>query len=113
MIELGYDSEPDEYGVHDGCALARQLVADAYRLLIPYAAGCPDCTDELLRVLSAQIGADVRKDGMTSIVFSDSRRGLDKAAASAAHLRKAQAHTAELLQKAPPHTHTTGLRQAS
>jgi hypothetical protein len=50
---------------------------------------------------------------MTSIVFSDTRRGLDKAAASTAHLRRAQARTAELLQKAPPHEHVTGLRAAS
>ncbi len=113
MIELGYVSDPDEFGVHDGCALARQLIADAYRLLIPYGGGCPDCSDELLRALAAQVSAEVRKDGMASIVFSDSRRGLDKAAASAAHLRGAQARTAELLQQAPAHEHGAGLRQAS
>ena len=30
MIELGYDSAPDEFGIHDGRQLARQLIADAY-----------------------------------------------------------------------------------
>jgi hypothetical protein len=113
MIELGYLSDPDEYGVHDGCALAKQLLSDAYRLLIPYAGGCPACTDEILRALASQVAAEIRKAGMTSIVFSDTRRGLDKAAASTAHLRRAQARTAELLQKAPPHEHLTGLRAAS
>jgi hypothetical protein len=107
MIELGYDSDPDEFGVHDGCALARQLIGDAYRLIIPYAGGCPERSDALLAALAAQVAAEVRRSGMASIVFSDSRRGLDKAAASAAHLRAAQARTAELLQ------HGAGLRQAS
>ena len=112
MIELGYDSEPDEWGVHDGVRLARQLVADAYRMLIPYAGACPDCTDELLRAVATQVGAEVRRAGMTAIVLSDNRRGIDKAAASAAHLRQAQARTAEMLQKAPAHQHAR-LKQAS
>ena len=41
MIELGYVSDRDEYGVHDGRKIARQLIADAYRMLIPYASACP------------------------------------------------------------------------
>ena len=113
MIELGYDSEPDEYGVHDGCKLARQLIADAYRLLIPYADACPACVDEMFRKLSEQVSADVGKAGMTSIVFSDARRGLDKATASAAHLRQGRARIAEMLGGVGPHDHADGLRKAS
>ena len=48
MIELGYDSDPDEFGIHDGRQLARQLIADAYRLLIPYVNACPICAADLL-----------------------------------------------------------------
>ena len=75
MIELGYDGEADEWGVHDGVRLARQLVADAYRLLIPYAGACPDCTDELLRAIAGQVRPEVRRAGMTTIAArSDKRR---------------------------------------
>ena len=112
MIELGYDSEADEYGVHDGVKLARQLVADAYRLLIPYGNACPTCVDELMRAVSAEVAKEIGRTGMTSIVLSDSRRGLDKAAASAAHLRAAQARVAEVLRGVALHDHATTLRRA-
>jgi hypothetical protein len=105
MIELGYDSVPDEFGIHDGRRLARQLVADAYRLLIPYANACPTCTADLLQVISAQVASEVGEKGMTSIVFWDARRGLDKAAAAASHLRMAHARTAEMLVGTPKHEH--------
>jgi hypothetical protein len=105
MIELGYDSEPDEYGIHDGRDLARQLVADAYRLLIPYANACPDCAGALLGVICAQVAEAVRKDGMPSIVLWDARRGLDKPTAAALHVRTGGARTAELLAAAPRHEH--------
>jgi hypothetical protein len=105
MIELGYESNPDEFGVHDGRKLARQLIADAYRLLIPYANACPTCAEELLRTLSGQVAKEVSEKGMTSIVFWDAQRGLDKASAAATHLRNAQARTAEMLVGATPHEH--------
>jgi hypothetical protein len=105
VIELGYDSEPDEFGVHDGRSLARQLVADAYRLLIPYVNACPACAGELLRTISDQVAREISDKGMTSIVFWDARRGLDKATAAATHQRMAQAKTAEMLVGAPKHEH--------
>ena len=42
---------------------------------------------------------------MTSIVFWDARRGLEKATAAACHLRTAHARTAEMLVGAPKHQH--------
>ena len=110
MIELGYDSDPDEYGVHDGRAVARQLIADAYRLLIPYANACPDCAENLLGAISAQVVAAIRKNGMPSIVLWDTRPGLDKPAAAAAHLRLAGARTGELLAAMPKHEHHSAVR---
>ena len=112
MIELGYVSDPDEFGVHDGRELSRQLVADAFRLLIPYVNGCPTCVGELLGAISDQVAREVSEKGMTSIVFWDARRGLDKAAAAASHLRVAHARTAEMLAGAPKHEHPAARVQA-
>jgi hypothetical protein len=106
MIELGYESDPDEFGIHDGRKLARQLIADAYRLLIPYVNACPTCAEELLRALSGQVAKEVGEKGMTSIVFWDAQRGLDKASATATHLRNAHARTAEMLVGAAAHEHS-------
>jgi hypothetical protein len=104
MIELGYVSDHDEYGVHDGRKLARQLIADAYKMLIPYAA-CPQCADALFAAISGQAIEAIRRDGMQSIVLWDRKPGLEKPTAAAAHLRSAQAHTAELLVAMPKHEH--------
>ena len=108
MIDLGYDSRPDEYGIHDGRELARQLVADAYRLLIPYVNACPDCAGSLLTAICDQVADAVRQDGMRSIVFWESRPSLDKPTAAAAHLRRAGARTGELLAAMPKHEHRSG-----
>jgi hypothetical protein len=105
MIELGYVSDPDEYGIHDGRDLARQLVADAYRLLIPYVNDCPTCAADLLKVIADQVAETVRRDGMRSIVLWDTRPSLDKPTASAAHLRATAARTGELLAGTPRHEH--------
>ena len=105
MIELGYDSAPDEFGIHDGRQLARQLIADAYRLLIPYVNACPSCAADLLRAISVQVATEISEKDMTSIVFWDARRGLDKATAAASHLRVGHARTAEMLVGAPKHDH--------
>jgi hypothetical protein len=108
MIELGYISDADEYGIHDGRDLARQLVADAYRLLIPYVNACPACAANLLAAVSTQVAETVRKDGMTSIVLWDQRPSLDKPTAAAAHLRATGARTGELLAAMPKHEHHAG-----
>jgi hypothetical protein len=105
MIELGYVSEHDEYGIHDGRKLARQLIADAYKMLIPYANACPHCAEDLFAAVSGQAIEAIRREGMQSIVLWDRKPGLDKPTATAAHLRSAQAHTAELLVAMPKHEH--------
>jgi hypothetical protein len=105
MIELGYDSKPDEYGIHDGRDLARQLIADAYKLLIPYGRGCSDCTDHLFSAVARQAMQEARQQGMPSIVLWDRRPGIDKPTAAAAHVRKTAARTGELLATGPRHEH--------
>jgi len=44
--------EPDEHGVFDGREMARQLIGNAYRVLVPYVSGCPACTDNLFGVIA-------------------------------------------------------------
>ncbi len=105
MIELGYASEPDEYGIHDGRELARQLIADAYKLLIPYANACSDCTDSLFSAVAGKVMQSERQKGMSAIVLWDRKPALDKPTAAAAHLREAGARTAELLAGMPKHEH--------
>ena len=82
-----------------------RLLADAYRLLVPYVNACPTCTDDLLKAIAAQVTEEVRKTGMTSIVLWDTKPSLDKSTAVAAHLRVASARTAELLVGVPRHEH--------
>lgn len=105
MIELGFVSDRDEYGVHDGRELARQLIADAYKLLVPYANACPECTDSLFAAIARQVSQSVQQQGMPSIVLWDTRPGLDKPTATAAHLRAAAARTGELMTGMPKHEH--------
>lgn len=107
MIELGYVSEPDEYGIHDGRDLARQLIADAYKLLIPYASACSDCTEVLFSAVARHVMQEVHQKGMPAIVLWDARPALDKPTAAAAHLRNAGARTGELMAGAPKHEHRT------
>jgi len=40
-LEFTIRVEPDEHGVFDGRELARQLIGNAYRLLVPYVRACP------------------------------------------------------------------------
>jgi hypothetical protein len=110
VIELGYVSDRDEYGIHDGRDLARQLIADAYKLLVPYVNACPVCADNLFTAIAGQVTEAVRREGMPSIVLWDTRPGLDKPTAAAAHLRAAGARTSELLARMPKHEHRSAGR---
>jgi hypothetical protein len=51
-LEFTYHVEPDENGVFDGRELARQLIGNAYRLLVPYVKACPACTDSLFSAIA-------------------------------------------------------------
>ena len=53
-LELTYTVEPDEHGVIDGRDLARQMIGNAYRLLVPYVSACPACADNLFTAIANQ-----------------------------------------------------------
>ena len=46
-IHIRFTTGPDGAGVVNGMELAREMIADAYRLLAPYAGLCPACADDL------------------------------------------------------------------
>jgi hypothetical protein len=51
-LEFTIRVEPDENGVFDGREMARQLIGNAYRLLVPYVSACPACSDNLFSAIA-------------------------------------------------------------
>jgi hypothetical protein len=93
-MKLSYDIEPDENGVFDGRTIARELIRDAYMMLIPYVGGCPDCTDELFSIIANEEINTVQQFGMMGVVMS---AGEENAEGVQKHLRAAQEETEALL----------------
>jgi hypothetical protein len=58
MTELRLPIAPDLFGVCDGREVARALITTAYRLLAPYAEGCPACTDRLFTQIANEVTHD-------------------------------------------------------
>jgi hypothetical protein len=103
-LEWGYNIEPDEHGVFDGHRLARQLIIDAYRLLMPYVNACPACSDALFTVTANEAIAQIHEDEVTGYVMAAGASAEQKAA----HFEEAKARTKELLARAgefAPHDH--------
>jgi hypothetical protein len=69
-LEFTYRVEPDEHGVCDGRELARQMIGNAYRLLVPYVNACPACADKLFGVIAnrtiEELHQDAREKGQLS-----------------------------------------------
>ena len=95
-LELRYKIEPDAHGVFDGRELARALIANAYRLLMPYVNGCPACSDNLFTVIANETIAEIHEDEDTGIVMAAGA----SAAQKAAHFEEAKDETKELLARA-------------
>lgn len=51
VLQFDYEAAPDEDGIYDGRALAREMIADAYKLLVPYGDGCRARVDDLFMAL--------------------------------------------------------------
>ena len=110
MLELTYDIKPDEHGVIDGRQLASELIADAYKLLMPYAQDCPACANALFTVIAnAEIDAWKHSTTQKSMLFSglydgDAEEGVRR------HLAETEAGTQCLimmgLTKYPTKGHT-------
>ena len=62
LMQLEYTIYKDEYGIFDGRDLARDLINDAVKLLLPYAKGCPACTDDLFSVIANEVLAQTHSE---------------------------------------------------
>ena len=114
-LEFTIRVEPDEHGVFDGRDMARQLIGNAYRLLVPYVRACPACSDNLFSAIANKTieeihQADHEEGGKTRLDGSimSNRTGDERAAGEKAHFQAASTATAQLLREATgeePHQH--------
>jgi hypothetical protein len=111
-LEFTYRVDADEHGVFDGRELARQLIGNAYRLLVPYVAACPACADNLFGVIAnrtiEELHQEARDKGKLAGFFMSSRTGKERDEGEKAHLAAARDATVELLREATgeaPHDH--------
>jgi hypothetical protein len=115
-LEFTIRVEPDEHGVFDGREMVRQLIGNAYRLLVPYVKACPACSDNLFSAIAnrtiEEIHQDAReKGGRLAGSIMSARTGKERAAGEKAHFEAATAATLELLREATgaePHEHGDG-----
>ena|SRR5438874_351488 len=103
-LEFTYHVEPDEHGVFDGRELARQLIGNAYRLLVPYVKACPACADSLFSAIAnrtiEELHQEAREKGTIGGFSMSARTGDERQAGVDAHLKSATAATAQLLREA-------------
>jgi hypothetical protein len=111
-LEFTIRVEPDEHGVFDGREMARQLIGNAYRLLVPYVRACPACTDSLFSAIANRTIEEIhqadREEGKLAGQIMSTRTGEERTAGEKAHLEAATAATLELLREATgaePHEH--------
>ena len=62
-LQLTFAIEPDEHGVVDGRLLAQQLIAVAFRALVPYVDGCHGCADKFFGLIANEVLADLHDQG--------------------------------------------------
>lgn len=111
-LEFTIRVEPDEHGVFDGREMARQLIGNAYRLLVPYVNACPACTDNLFGVIAnctiEEIHQADREEGRLAGSIMSTRTGEERTAGEKAHLEAATAATMQLLREAGAAAHEHG-----
>lgn len=93
VLQFDYEAAPDEDGIYDGRTLARELIADAYKLLVPYGDGCRSCVDDLFMALVneeiAGIYAEAEREGFVPNIIL----GRDEAEALEARMQRHKART--------------------
>ena len=114
QLEFTYAVTPDEHGAVDGRDLARQLIGNAYRLLVPYVAACPACADNLFTAIANQtieaIHDDTRAKGnkLAGFFYSVRPPGPERDQGEKDHLEAAEDETIALLREVTgtdPHSH--------
>lgn len=103
-IQISFNVLPDKHGVVDGRELARQMLAQAYLLLVPYATGCYGCASNLFSVLANRAIDDMQKERTTNgdplgivMTVCDPK---DRQMAELAHMAEAVEGTKALLLQA-------------
>jgi len=105
VVELEFDVSADEDGVISGLELARKMIRDAYKLLVPYVNACPACADSLFGAMAnAEIAALHKQRGqkapLPSIILSRLPDGPEKDAAIRRHLAAHKARISLLIEPA-------------
>jgi len=62
MLELRFPVTPDDHAVIDGVQLARAMIYNAVRLLIPYVGGCPGCVNIIFDKVANGALNDIHED---------------------------------------------------
>ncbi len=83
--------------------MAKQLINDAYKLLVPYAKACPACSDHLFTAVVDEVLNDIHgeaeeKDSLSALALYLIESGEEKKRAMEKHLERHQARTVQLLK---------------
>lgn len=96
-FELTYKVTVDENGVFDGRDIAEGLIRDAYKFLVPYAEGCPGCSDSLFTVIANNVISELRAGKeLPGTMMAASEE--DSAELHRAHREATRERTARLLE---------------
>ncbi|WP_412033192.1 hypothetical protein ACLIR7_08885 [Nitratireductor aquimarinus] len=95
-VRLEFAALEDRHGIIDGLTLARAMIAEAHKLLVPYAGADAPCS-EIFDILMGQAFTDNLADGMPSIVMPAEHGLPDYEKRRRAHLDDARDRVAALL----------------
>jgi hypothetical protein len=103
-IQIQFTTRPDATGVVSGMELAREMIADAYRLLAPYAGVCPACADDLFTYIANEeienLHAERRETGVfPTLVLTVGETDEARRERFDAHLEAQRAAVSDLLAK--------------
>lgn len=95
-VRLEFAALEDRHGIIDGLALSRALIAEAHKLLVPYAGRYAPCS-EIFEILMVQAFTDNLAKGLPSIVMPAEHGLPDYEKRGRAHLVDARDRVAALL----------------
>lgn len=63
-LDIGFDVNTDDEEVVDGISLAKAMIENGYRFLIPYVKGCPACADTLFSAFANQAIEEIHRENL-------------------------------------------------
>ncbi|MCO6388248.1 hypothetical protein [Aliihoeflea sp. 40Bstr573] len=97
-ITLEYAAFEDDHGIIDGLGLARELIADAQKLVLSYAGPDAPCS-EIFEILMSDAFAENVARGVSPRLIATNPGAADLAKRERDHFRDMQRHVAALLKK--------------